>query len=310
MNSTLTFDAELGKLKTTTDGVTSAWYSTEEFLHGKPLNDYPDIQVLIAESAHMAERSRWSLAQIWTAAELQVLRKTYANQKILAFPEILTPKAREEHGLGKEDSVLAIWRYHRDHPDVSLRNWNPSTPRDAELCAVLTEQRHEMNARLNYMRRMKYQDPQCQHALDVLADAAISDNLQLWTGYKIGPRGGLSWRETFVMSLYVAIFLEDGSLRLNPAGNPIGERWLWKMLMLHPYHRKAGVARSNLMFHCYRNMVKKFPDDKTAKRSFRLAVAECRKVFQDAGLYPPAAHAGILVPAPDSSGNANMTASA
>lgn len=303
----LGIDWEFGKWKATTDGEAFFWYSTEEFLRGKPIADFPDLRTLLVESAHIAPRSKYSLAQVYTAEELEVFHKTYHNAsvQILAFPEMLTPKARKEYGskendedeMEKEDSALAIWRYHRDHPEVSLLRWGIKSSRTRELEGVLTDQRWEMNARLNVMRRVKYQDPQCIHALSILAAYSVSDNLLLWTKYKVGPRGGLSWRETFVMSLYVAIYLEDGTLRRDPTtGNPIGERWMWKMLKLHPYHRKAGVARSNLMHHCYRNMVGKFPDDKAAKRSFRLAIAEFRKVFQDAGMSVPAVDAGFQLP--------------
>jgi hypothetical protein len=303
-----------GDWKCTPDGESITWYTREDFLAGKLLADYPVTGEITAESAHLAARTQFSLAQVYTAGELITLYDVYKDVRLLAFPEMLTPKAREEYGDKdeKDDSAQAIWHYHRNHPEVSLLRWHPKTPGEVALEDALTQQRREMNARLNIMRRMKYDDPQCAHALDILAGSGISDNLRLWSGYLVGPRGGVKWRSTFVMSLYVAVVLEDGTLRRDPAtGSPIGERWLWKLLKLHPYHRKAGVARSNLMHHCYRSMLPKFEDGKAAKRSFRLAIAEMRHVLQDAGISGPAVHADIWHPAPGClSGDASLHASA
>jgi len=290
-----------------TNGQREVWVSPADFMNGAVFREFPDVTLLLIEAAHMAERKKYSLAQILTAEQLVLFQKNHVGIEVRLLPEMLAKKIRGDE-FERQDSAQAWWHYiNTAQAPVGrhLMRFRIMTPEELAIEEAANEQRFDLTVRLNVERYDKYTGKDSQRALAILDTATMSENLLYWTGYYRGPRGGLKWRETFVMSIYMAVYNEDGSLKTSPDGRVIGRRWLWKVLKMHPYHRKAGTARSNLMHHVLRNVEirvtdgreTRFADCQAARASFRQAIKELHRIFVNAGSYAPAIAAGSTPPA-------------
>ena len=116
--------------------------------------------------------------------------------------------------------------------------------------------------------------------------ADLSPQTASWFDFKTVFKGKtnerLDFNKTAVMAVYVAVRNEDGTLRTDPNGRPIGYRWFKKLLKQHPYHDKAGTARSNLMWHFLRNALheKENGRDQQGRAAFRKALKELFRALQ------------------------------
>ena len=232
------------------------------------------------EAPHLGVRGPLSVAQVYTQQELERLARVYPG-RIRAFPAKLSPRAREEIGAEKPQDAEAIWHFVTKHPEVSLMYW----PRDTSFDDALTEQRTDMTVRLNVMRPA-YDSPEVEHARSLLHSADLSLQTASWFDFKTVFKGKtnerLDFNKTAVMAVYVAVRNEDGTLRTDPNGRPIGYRWFKKLLKQHPYHDKAGTARSNLMWHFLRNALheKENGRDQQGRAAFRKALKELFRALQ------------------------------
>lgn len=294
---------------------------------------------LVIEMAHLQPRNKFSVAQVFTDAELDELHLCAQrhNVKILAFPERMTAGAREECGFrelgtnSKDEEVVlhddktrsaeAIWRFVTANPRISLFRWQPVNAKRAAIHEARTEQRMDCNARLNEMRTDYSASPEVERARTLLTEITLpaaesgvggplSGETLEWFGvkfYKVGSKKGQlrEFNPTSVMAVYVNVFNDDGTLRMHN-GRFVGVDHIWRVLKQHPYHGKAGTARSNLMYHMLRNAEKKatasaggyYPHQAT-RASFRRAVKELIRAFRDVALTEikaPAATSGVEIP--------------
>lgn len=228
---------------------------------------------LVIEHAHLQERGALSVAQVYSADELEEFwgASQDAGVHIQAFPQRLSERARLEGGYTtKEEDPRAIYDFILKRPEVSLKNWRPKTPEDTEFFLAINQIRHEMTIRLNDMRPDYHpENPDVRHAVELVNGFAseLPENVQAQFGlgfYKntregfynqgdlmplLKPNGGARTGFNVIMSIYVAIYDSEQRLRLNTEGNFIGMKFIWNYLFLmSPFSGKSGTARSNLMY--------------------------------------------------------------
>ncbi len=139
---------------------------------------------------------------------------------------------------------------------MDLLKWHPITANEIAIEEVMTDIRQDATDRLNRMRgTAKYRVPEVEHAKELISKfyPDLSEDSRQWYGIHPRKRGdGVLWSKvswTQVMSVYVMVFNEDGTLRLNSKGDFIGVAFVKRLLKMHPYHGKAGTARSNIMYY-------------------------------------------------------------
>jgi hypothetical protein len=242
------------------------------------IRNLPDNTVVVIEGAHLQPRGPLSVAQVYWPEEQEDLYKASENINIFAFPEILTFRAKNETGLGEPEE--AIYKFVLAHPEISLMRWRLANPIDKLRWDYLNTIRNDCTVRLNIMRP-DYKSDEVDRVRSWLERnyGSLSDLVKEVFGISFKKK--LLFNKSRVMSVYVTCFDEHGNLRLNDNGKFIGLRTVWAVLKLHPYHRKAGTARSNLMYHTLRNLEGKKPGNKIVRTKFRRAIKDLVQDFRD-----------------------------
>lgn len=262
-----------GKEWTVFDGDKTTKLSTDQF---KQLNQWCSKgTMLVAENAHLGcERTDKSLAQVYTASELQDLyRNAYAlNIDLRLFAHSQTPKARAQTGFVEKNDAAdaqAIHAYLQQQPSVMQSLKAPPRSFVAERWREAGwSYKDTTNAMLNVARRFDYNtegDCITSFVLDNLERFAsmLSDNGKEIFGllhrkkngsfYKIGSTNGPQLSKLYTLA--ALLLNDDGSLRHRPdTGRPPGIGWLVRtQIAPAPYHHRGGIARSNIMWHGFRN---------------------------------------------------------
>jgi hypothetical protein len=246
------------------------------------VSSLPRNSVLYIEGAHLQRRTALSVAQVYDDAELLALHNAVADADITikVFPEMLTFRAKTETGLAEPEE--AIFSFLVAHPEIKnhLMTWHPSSPEDEFRWAYLNRIRDNVTVRLNILRP-DYKSAECDWVaswLDRNFDKLSEDVREV---FRITKKRKILFNKTQVMTVYVSCFDENGYLRLTPHGKFVGTRTLWAIWKMHPYHRKAGTARSNLMYHLLRNMEKGGKNDQPVRAKFRKAIKDLVRAFRD-----------------------------
>ena len=252
------------------DGTKEVHLSKEDMLSGILWLKAP--VRLVIEHAHLHVRGRLSVAQVYTAPELEKFSVSArdAGAQIQAFPQRLSKRARTEGGYtSKEEDPQSIFDFIQNRPEVSLKNWQPKTSEDEEFFEEVNLMRMDMTIRLNDMRPdYDPENPNVKHAIELLNRFAsgLPEDIQKQFGLEFYKRkagvynqgdlkpplkkdGGARTGFNVIMAIYVAIYDSEQNLRLNKEENFIGMKFIWNYLFLmSPFSGKSGTARSNLMF--------------------------------------------------------------
>jgi hypothetical protein len=246
--------------------------------------ELPAGSTVIVEGAHFQPRTALSVAQVYDADELKVLRNVAAENDvaIFLFPEILSFRARAEQNITKDEDTIALYGFINRHPEISLMPWKAQDDAEVSRWEYLNSLRNDCTIRLN-MLRPDYTHPSVDAVRKMLDDNFDTLSQPVRDIFGITKKRKLIFNVSRVMSVYVTCFDDKGNLRLNGSGEFIGLRTVWAVLKLHPYHRKAGTARSNLMYHTLRNLEGKIPGNKPVRANFRRGIKDLVQFFRDAG---------------------------
>ena len=251
----------------------------------------PKGSTLVSEHAHLGvPRKDMSRAQPFTANELvQFYNALKSNGiELRLFPQGLTPRAlnyyRMKHGLDEKtfeksdlNDPLAIREFLLDHPHYIK---TLAKPKEDFSKDPLIEEGHQMvksiNTHLNYARGTdkSYSEPDdmclqfIKDNIDLFAKLA-SENTKNVFGFnddgayfKIKKKAGLvnikKIKLTQIYSIVACMIDYRGNLRLRPNTNQIAGVGFFRkrLLRLHPYHKRGGVARSNINHHGVKHYVK------------------------------------------------------
>jgi hypothetical protein len=262
-----------GKMWTYFDGSTTRSLSPEEFLR---LDQWcPKGTILVAENAHLGcVRTEKSLAQVYDADTLQNFyrRASSLGIDIRLFPQSQSPKARAQTGFiekNDEADAKAIYAYLLQEPSVLRSLKRPSRTFVAERWREAGwSYKDTTNAMLNVARRFDYAiegDQITTFVLDNLerfAQALPDDASEIFgllhrkkdgSFYKVGSTNGPQLSKLYTLA--ALLLNDDGSLRYRPDTNkPPGISWLVRtQIAPSPCHHRGGIARSNVMWHGFRN---------------------------------------------------------
>jgi len=262
-----------GKMWTSFDGATTRSLSPEEFLR---LEQWcPKGTILGAENAHLGcVRTEKSLAQVYDAETLQnFYRRAYSlGIDIRLFPHSQTPKARAQTGFFEktdENDAQAIYAYLLQEPSILQSLKRPPHTFIAERWREAGwVYKDTTNAMLNVARRFDYAiegDQITAFVLDNLerfAQALPDDAKEIFgllhrkkdgSFYKVGSTNGPQLSKLYTLA--ALLLNDDGSLRYRPDTNkPPGISWLVRtQIAPSPCHHRGGIARSNIMWHGFRN---------------------------------------------------------
>ena len=262
-----------GKSWTIFDGQSVQQLSTSDFLH---LEQWcPKGTILVAENAHLGcERTDKSLAQVYVRQELQAFYKKAEalGISVRLFPQSQTPKARDQTGFSEkndEADAQAIHAYLLQEPTVlqSLKRPSPSFVPERWREAGWSF-KDDTNIELNIARRFNYAVEGDQRTMFVMNNlerfaSKLSDDEKEIFGllhrkkdgsfYKAGTTNGPQLSKLYTLA--ALLMNEDGSLRHRPdTQKPPGLSWLMRtQLPSSPMHHRGGIARSNVMWHGFKN---------------------------------------------------------
>jgi len=255
------------------NGSTITTLSPEDFLRIEQW--CPKGTILVAEYAHLGcVRTEKSLAQVYDAETLQdFYRRAYSlGIDIRLFPQSQTPKARAQTGFiekSDEADAKAIYAYLLQEPSVLRSLKRPSRSFIAEQWRLAGwSYKDTTNAMLNVARRFDYAiegDQITTFVLDNLerfAQALPDDAKEIFgllhrkkdgSFYKTGSTNGPQLSKLYTLA--ALLLNDDGSLRYRPDTNkPPGISWLVRtQIAPSPCHHRGGIARSNVMWHGFRN---------------------------------------------------------
>lgn len=246
-----------------------ATLSSEEFLSFSWL---PNGSLLLVEQSHFAvPRKEMSLSQPYTEQELLNGYATLSNKgcTVRLLPQALTATARDRAGLDKKNDAndtRAWYSFIKDNPQLALMK-PPASFVTEQRREASWQFRHETNLILNIARRFKYQKENdavsmfVERNLPVFASQLSPTALEIFDLLP-GKSGRLCASSSRSMRLYTiaAHFLHsNGTVRLRPdTGKMPGIKWLKRYVLgFTPFHFRGGIARSNLMFHGFKNYAKK-----------------------------------------------------
>lgn len=245
--------------------------SPEEF---KLVNTWlPAGSRLIIEAAHMAPRTDFSLAQVYTEDELKAFGQAIKNNgsTLQLFPQQLTPKARAEFGITAktdENDLIAMVRYVETHSELKLKKLSKTfvTERRREAAWQFKK---ENDGILNVARRFSYKkendavitflNDNLEELAARLSPAARSimmlDDSQRNSRTGLFKKTGEGARNARLYTLAALFLHPEGYARVRPdTGQMPGIGWQWRYVLgMSPFHFKGGIARSNLNWHAFRN---------------------------------------------------------
>lgn len=299
--------------------------SPESFLQVKSW--CPPGAMLVAEDAHLArQRTKLSLAQVYKEQELLAF---YDNCKALdielrMFPQSQTPWARAQWALSlnaepqksDDNDVMAIHYIVSNDKAIARCLKKPPTSFEPPTALMASWQlKDDINATLNVARSFAYKaegDKISQFLQDHLEDIAARMSPQARKIFGLHERkrnGSFKTDNSRLSKLYTLAAMwmdETGEIRRRPDTNqPPGIDWLMsKQLAQSPFHHKGGIARSNMMWHGFRNYAIScmetrkasangkvlshydFSPEQTAefrahRRDYRLAMRETLRIMRD-----------------------------
>jgi hypothetical protein len=230
--------------------------------------------IMVCEDSHMGNaRHKRSLAQPFTVSQLSDLRNTLNDTqvKLKLFPQMSTPRACGYSGLEKSDEndPKSIHKLLSDFPNTSLKNPNWQFEADMFLKEAW-EYKNDTNHFCNLARRYDYSDVNSQFIIDNAEKIAsqLSETAKECFGFdqvykktsnkwKAGQIKSSSIKMTQVYSVLATLRDEHGNNRLRPStGNLPGWGYVSRhILCMSPFHRRGGVARSNIYHHGIRNWI-------------------------------------------------------
>tara|TARA_R110002020_G_scaffold216487_5_gene424228 strand:- start:579 stop:1697 length:1119 start_codon:yes stop_codon:yes gene_type:complete len=272
------YDGVSGKHKTVEEAVNSVVsISLADVL--KLPEELPEGTILVSEYAHAGcPRKGKSLAQPFTEGQLLDLyeRCKQNNIVIKLFPQGSTPIALALAGLEKSDKhdPVAIFRFLERFPQTSMMN----PPSNFELSPLVQEGwdwKQETTDILNFARRYNYEDPTDtnvqwikEHLEEIAAQLSnrAKDAFGLSVRKKSGPDKG-NFKGVKTKQIYSILALMrnlDGGLRAREiTGELPGWGFIKKRAMpMSPFHRKGGVARSNMYYHGNKHYISRMMDNK------------------------------------------------
>lgn len=239
---------------------------------------------IVGEYAHLGcPRSNFSLSQPYTKKDLTKYYKSldHAGVKLKLFPEQSTPRAYYRSGLTKSDlnDCKSIYLLLKDHPEISLMN-PPCDFEENEFMMEMWSWKDLTNKILNTARSDKYDlagkgtDLNTLWIIDNLPEinSQLSENarecfhLNFYAKkpneLKIKTKGDWSFSMTQFYSILATMryhcYVEDKvKYRLrNSTKNFLSNKDFKRYIIcMSPFHRKGGVARSNLYHHGIKNWI-------------------------------------------------------
>lgn len=266
-NHSTLFDSESKQVKTISHEEVLELYKTLE----------PN-SILICEYAHLGcERKTLSLSQPFTAEELLTLYENLKENNITLklFPQQSTPRACSYSGLEKKDEndPVSIYNLIQDFPQISMMNppkdFNPS-----DKVQDGWDLKKAINNTLNVARRFKYKSDEDSNTSDIkfyinkmieeLSDETkdafcISEDCLYKQSTKNNEKGELRMdgiSKVQIYSILACLQDEAGKLRKRKNGKFISWNFAKRHLIcMTPFHRRGGVARSNLYHHGMKNYI-------------------------------------------------------
>jgi len=268
-----------GKMWDTFDGTIHRSLSPDQFLRIEQW--CPPKAKLRVEYAHLGcARTEKSLAQVYDAKTLQdFYRRAYSlGIDLRLFPQSQTPKARAQTGFVEKNDEAdseAIHAYLLKEPSVCQSLQRPPRSFVAERWREAGWSfKDETNAILNVARRFDYKVEGDQITafvldnLERLASMVPDDTKEIFgllhrkkdgSFYAIDSKQGNKQgpKLTHLYTLASLLLNDEGKLRLRPdTSRPPGINWLMRtQLATSPYHHRGGIARSNVMWHGFKNYV-------------------------------------------------------
>ena len=260
------------------------------FSHNKLLGEITDLPKgtkVVCEEAHLGTPRRGlSKAQPYTDLELLPF---YAKCKdngidLSFFPQQSTFRAqqyyRTKHGLSEEEfpksddnDPLALFELLSDFPEISL-----SKPKESFDKNPVREEGNDLKRQLNdHLNWARASEPKAYEFEDDGCRDWINENIEQIAKvispmaqevfeltdenrYKKTKKINLNKiKMTQFYSIVSTLIDYDGELRQRPStGSPPGWKFIQRyVLSMSPFHRKGGVARSNLYHHGIKNWHKK-----------------------------------------------------
>ena len=237
------------------------------------LEDFPAVDVVLVEQAHMRERNPYSVAQVYTADELARLP---FRDRIRLFPGKKIPdaarfagniKGTDDYGRGipdKDKDAESLATYGLAHPE-SMKSWKPLYLAGEDPSRRLWPARDATRR----PARGGQPDPrgveQHGHGGEVRAAwvarfcALLDDNFDALTpgikeqfGIRRSRNGIRVERMSSAITVYLAVFDRDGNLRTRPDGGFIGCRFILSAIGMSHSHR-PNLARSQLTHYGMRH---------------------------------------------------------
>lgn len=254
-------------------------FSHKDFLD--EILSLPRGTMFIAEEAHLTPRELLSKAQPFTKSQLDKLSAGCNEKgiKIRCFPQQSTPRAleyyrkkyslnEEEFGKSDHNDLLAIKELLEDFPEIKLSHLGGDKNIRTKECG--NEFQQLLNNHLNISRSQDYSDENdgcrkwvnqnIEELSSMLAEGSkeifgLTDDCRFKIKAKKGQINIRNIRMTQLYSVVACLIYYDGTFRIRSTTNNLpGKYFIQKyVLKMTPFHRKGGVARSNLYHHGMKN---------------------------------------------------------
>ena len=265
--------------------------SYEEFLRYQ----FQPNSLVIGENAHFGTaRTERSLSQPFEGDQLlsfyAKLRENGVTLKL--FPEGSTPLANEYSGHDKlgpkatdQDDCKSIFMYLRSHQHLlkTLKN-PPSTFAKSDIREEGYKRKDDLNIHLNKARRFDYKDPTdhltkwIYENIDELAShlsPESRDAFRLLDRCKTGKRAG-QFKKIAMPQIYTILATmmnQDGEFKIRSNDQLVGWEFVRRHLIpMSSFHRKGGVARSNIFYHGAKHYIARKMDNKVLNDNNRKVV--------------------------------------
>lgn len=232
------------------------------------------IDAVVVEAPHMRERNVYSVAQVYTEEELERLA---FRKKVRLFPCALAPRAARYAGnvlptdkpnVFKPDKTkdaesiaayavahpaqLQSWkRYKLPHEDAARSKWTARDDLRDALREALNPLRVAWNGKLTAER---YALPEVVRFCDLLNAQydALTPEVRAQFGITRSKNGMRVARMPAAITLYLALYERDGTLRRCPKGHPYGTQFVLDAIGMS-HSNKPNMARSQLTYHGLRH---------------------------------------------------------
>lgn len=209
--------------------------------------------LVVCESAHLVPQNEFSLAQFYTAEQLEKLRATLESDNI-------TLKLASEAHTGKR---MRDWVAHH-YPNL-IPAGKKSDAADALALAIYVDRCNDIslaNPHTSFCHSPRRQfGRKVTKSSNAILNAARTDDyrgqfcpLIMKLAIKVKQRHNFPSTK-FVLTVASTLMSEhEGRLVVLQHRGQCPGRWFWmrNVLRMSPWHRRGGTARSNLMWHTFR----------------------------------------------------------